>query len=97
VQVSGNQNTGIAILPGASGDLNLSVQDSGGTSIAGGSRTLAATANQQIVGFVKDLLPAVTQSRFSGTFTVTAVSGQISVVALQFNGAIAPVTITPLP
>ncbi len=92
-----SQNTGVAMVPGATGDLTLSLRDSAGVAIAGGSRTLSVTANQQVVGFVKDLLPSVTLNQFTGTLTATASAGQISTIALRFNGAIAPVTVTPLP
>lgn len=90
-------NTGIAVLASAAGTLTLSLRDGAGNTIAGGSRTIDVTANQEVVAFVKELLPSVTATSFAGTLTITASSGTISVLALQFDGTINPVTITALP
>lgn len=58
---------------------------------------MSVTANKQVVEFVKDLLPSVTLNQFSGTLTATTSAGQISAIALRFDTAISPVTVTPLP
>lgn len=99
VRVGGatNQNTGIALIATAAGNLTLSLRDAAGTAIAGGSRSIDVTAGQQISAFVKELLPGVTPASFSGTLTITASAGTLSILALQFDGTIAPVTITSLP
>lgn len=90
-------NTGVALLANAAGTLTLSLRDAGGNAIAGGSRSIDVTANQDVVAFVKELLPSVTASSFTGTLTVTTSTGTISVLALQFDGTISPVTVTALP
>src|SRR5262249_30574875 len=64
---SANQNTGIALLAGSAGTLTISLRDGNGTAIAGGSRTMDVTAGQQVVSFVRELLPGVTQTQFTGT------------------------------
>ncbi|MBI4474670.1 MAG: hypothetical protein HY646_18510, partial [Acidobacteria bacterium] len=97
VGATASQNTGVAILANSAGNITLALSDSTGTSISGGSRSIDVAAGQQIVGFVRDLLPTVTATQFSGTLTVTASSGTVSALALQFNGALAPVTVTALP
>ena len=95
------RNTGIALVAQSAGNLVLALTDSGGTAIAGGSRTIPVTAGQHILGFVRDLLPTVTSTSFTGTLTITANAtagtGSLSVTALQFNGVLAPVTITTWP
>jgi hypothetical protein len=91
------QNTGVAILANAAGSLTLSLRDAGGNAIPGGSRTIEATAGQHIAAFVTELLPSVTIPQFSGTLTITANAGSISVLALQFNGTLFPVNVTPVP
>jgi hypothetical protein len=69
--------------------------------IANGSRQIDVTAAQHIFGFVRDFLPNVSQSLITGTLTVemrpTTGTGQLSALAIQFNGALSPVTITALP
>ena len=95
--VSGTRDTGIALLASAAGNVNLELRNASGVMIGGGSGSLPVTADQQIVGFVRDLLPTVTSTGFDGTLTITASSGTISVLGLQFNGTLAPVTVTPLP
>jgi hypothetical protein len=95
------QNTGIAILAGAAGNILLTLRDANGVAIPNGSRSIAVAANQQVVGYVRDLLPTVTQPQFTGTLTAemqaTGATGQLSAIALQFNGALSSVTLTPLP
>jgi CHRD domain-containing protein len=91
-------NTGIALLANTTGTLTLSLTSSSGAAIAGGSRTIDVTAGQQIIGFVRDLLPGVTATQFSGTLTVSGLTGStLSGLAMQFDGTLAPVTITALP
>jgi len=92
-----NQNTGVALVAGAAGTLTLSLRDANGNAIAGGSRTIDVTAGQQVASFVRELLPQVTQTAFTGTLTITTSAGTISVLGLQFDGAITPVTVTALP
>jgi hypothetical protein len=94
---SAASNTGIALLANTAGTLTLVLTDSSGGAIAGGSRSINVTAGQQIVGFVKDLLPGVTATSFTGTLTISIGSGTISGLAMQFDGNLAPVTITALP
>jgi hypothetical protein len=97
VGTTANQNTGVAILAGSAGTLTLSLRDSNGNAIAGGSRTVDVTAGQQVAAFVRELLPGVTQTQFTGTLTITTSAGTISVLALQFDGSMTPVTVTALP
>jgi len=92
-----NQNTGVAIVAGSAGTLTLSLRDANGAAIAGGSRTVDVTAGQQVASFVRELLPGVTQTSFTGTLTITTSAGTISVLGLQFDGSMTPVTVTALP
>jgi hypothetical protein len=92
-----SQNTGVSLIANSAGTLTLSLRDSGGNAIAGGSRTIDVTAGQNLSQFVTQLLPSVTATTYSGTLTITTSSGTISVLALQFNGTLAPVTVTALP
>ena len=59
------------------------------------------TAGQHVLGYVRDLLPTVTSPAFTGTLTITANAttgtGEMSVMAVQFNGTLVPVTVTTLP
>jgi hypothetical protein len=91
------QNTGVAILASSAGTLNLSLRDSAGTAISGGSRTIDVTAGQHLAAFIRELLPAVTQTSFTGTLTITTSAGTISVLGMQFDGTMSPVTVTALP
>jgi hypothetical protein len=88
-------NTGIALIANATGTLTLSLQNAVGLPVTGGFRTIDVTAGQQISAFVTELLPAVPAP--SGTLTITTNTGTVSVVALQFDGSIRPITITALP
>ena len=97
VGATANQNTGIALVAGSAGTLTLSLRDANGTAIAGGSRTIDVTAGQQLASFVRELLPGVTQTQFTGTLTITTSAGTISVLGLQFDGSMTPVTVTALP
>jgi len=54
-------------------------------------------AGQQITAFVNELLPSVTATRYTGTLTLSTSAGTISVLALQFDGTINPLTVTALP
>jgi len=94
---SGKTNTGIAIIASVAGTLTLSLQSSVGLAIPGGSRTINVAAGQQITAFVTELLPDVTAAEYTGTVTITASAGTISVLGLQFDGTIAPVNVTALP
>ncbi len=91
------QNTGIALIANSAGTLNLSLRDSNANVIAGGSRTIDVTAGQQVTAFVKELLPSVTATSYTGTLTISTSAGTISVIALQFDGTITPVTVTAIP
>jgi hypothetical protein len=97
VSVAPGRDTGIALLASAAGNVTLELRNASGAVIAGGSGSLAVSTNQQIVGFVRDLLPTVTLAEFDGTLTITAGSGTVSALALQFDGTLAPVTVTALP
>ncbi len=97
VSVTSAANTGVALIASSAGTLTLSLVDANGAAIGGGSRSLDVTAGQQITAFVKDLLPTVTATQYSGTLTITASAGTISVLALQFDSGITPVTVTAKP
>jgi len=90
-------NTGVAIVADSTGTLTLTLRDSAGAAIAGGSRTVNVVAGQKLASFVTELLPTVTASQYTGTLTIAAGTGTISVLALQFDGSISPVTVTALP
>ena len=76
----------------------MSLRDLNGNVISGGSPLpLPVTAGQQIAAFVKELLPFVTATQYTGTLTITISTGTISILALQFDGTLAPVTVTALP
>jgi len=90
-------NTGIALLANTAGTLQLSLLSPTGGAIAGGVRSIDVTPGQQIAGFVKDFLPAVTATSFTGNLTITIASGTFSALAEQFDGNLAPLTITSLP
>jgi hypothetical protein len=97
VGATASQNTGIALIASSAGTLNLSLRDSSGNVITGGSRTIDVTAGQQLSQYVKQLLPSVTASSFTGTLTISTSAGTISALALQFDGTISPVTVTAQP
>jgi hypothetical protein len=97
VGATATTNTGIALIANSAGTLTLSLVNSAGAAIPGGSRTIDVTAGQQITSFVSELLPTVTVPQYTGTLTITTSAGTISVLALQFNGGITPVTVTALP
>jgi hypothetical protein len=42
-------------------------------------------------------MTVVTATSYSGTLTITTSAGTISVLAVQFDGSITPVTVTALP
>src|SRR5262249_48256977 len=67
VGVSPLRNTGIAVVAQTAGNLVLSLTDSTGSAIAGGSQSIPVTAGQHVVAFVRELLPQVTQTQFTGT------------------------------
>jgi hypothetical protein len=93
------RNTGISVIANSAGTLNLSLLDSSGNVITGGSRTIDVTEGQQISSYVTQLLPTnLTGSRYMGTLTITASAGTISALALQFDGTThpAPLTMTPV-
>jgi hypothetical protein len=89
-------STGIAILANSAGTLTLSLSNSAGAAIPGGSRTIDVAAGQQISAFVNELLPSAALP-YTGTLTISINNGTISVVALQFNGTIGALTVNPLP
>ena len=97
VSVTAASNTGVALIASSAGTLTLSLVDANGAAIGGGSRSVDVTAGQQITAFVKDLLPTVTATQYSGTLTITASAGTVSVLALQFDSGITPVTVTAKP
>ena len=68
-----------------------------GLAIPGGSSTINVTAGQQVTAFVTELLPNVTAAEYTGSVTITASAGTISVLALQFDGTINPVNVAALP
>jgi len=92
-------NTGIALLANSAGTLTLSLTNASGAAIPGGSRTIDVTAGQQLTAFVSELLPSVTAAQYTGSITITmgTATGTISVLGLQFDGGITPVTVTALP
>jgi hypothetical protein len=90
-----NSNTGIALIANSTATVTLILRDVFTT--PGGFRTIDVTPGQQIAGFVKDLLPTVTSSDFRGLLTITTNAGTVSVLALQFDGAITPVIATTFP
>src|SRR3989442_10165098 len=63
------RNTGISVIANSAGTLNLSLRDSNGNIIAGGSRTIDVTAGQQISSYVTQLtkLPG----HYNRTLTIT--------------------------
>ena len=81
----------------AAGTLTLTLTTGPGLPVAGGSRTIDVAAGQQITAFVTELLPTVTAAQYAGTLTITTSAGTISVLGLQFDGTINPVTVTALP
>ena len=97
VGATASQNTGISMLVNTPGLLTVSLNAQDGTAISGGSRLINVTAGQQITGFVKELLPTVTAAQFSGTLNITSPTATISVVALQLDASLTPVTITIVP
>jgi hypothetical protein len=96
-----SENTGIALLALSAGNVIFTLRNEQGAALAGGSRSIPVTAGQYLVGFVRDLLPTVTAPSFTGTFTAeiqaTSGTGEVNAIALQFNGTLAPVTLTALP
>jgi len=96
------RNTGVSIIANSAGTLNLSLRNASGTVIAGGSSTVTVSAGQQISSYLTQLLPVnQTGGSYTGTLTITASAGTISVLALQFDGttgspplALSPVTVT---
>jgi hypothetical protein len=89
-------NTGIALIANAAGTLNLTLNNASGSPINNGGRSIDVTAGQQITAFVSELLPTAA-TPYTGTLTITTSSGTISVLALQFDGTITPLTVTALP
>ncbi len=105
VTSSGTANTGIAVLNLTAGQLLLTLRNSIGLPVPGGSRLIDVAAGQHIVGFVRDLFPDSPQGQ-SYVATVTVESrastgtGQLSAIALQFDSTTAlltPVVVTPIP
>ena len=92
---SATQDTAVALIASSAGTLNLSLSNSFGLPIA--SRTIDVTAGQHIATFVSQLMPSVHGGVISGRLTITASAGVISVIALQFDTSLSPITVTPLP
>jgi hypothetical protein len=91
-------NTGIALIANSGGTVTFSLVNASGAPIPGGSRSIDMLAGQQLTTFVGELFAAsVPLSQYTGTLTIAISSGSISVLALQFDGTIAPVTVTALP
>jgi len=97
VGATANQTTGVALIANSAGTLNLTLRDSSGSVIPGGSSTINVTAGQQISSFVPQLVRSVTATGYTGTLTITASAGTISILACQFDGTISPLTVTALP
>jgi hypothetical protein len=97
VGATATQTTGIALIASSAGTLNLTLRDSSGNVIPGGSSTMNVTAGQHISSFVPQLVQSVATTRYTGILTISASTGTISVLACQFDGAISPVTVTALP
>jgi hypothetical protein len=97
VGATATTNTGVALIANVAGTLTLSLQNSSGAAIPGGSRTIDVAAGQQITAFVSELMSSVTLSQYTGTLTITTSAGTVSVLALQFDTTITPVTLTALP
>jgi hypothetical protein len=97
VGVTPPTDTGVAIVAGSSGTLTFVVRNQIGIPLPGTSRIIDVTAGQHISAFVRQLVPAIATWQVTGTLTITASSGTISALALQFDGTVTPVTVTPLP
>lgn len=105
VSADGLVNTGIALLNQNAGQLLISMRISNGFLSRTESRLVDVTAGQQLIGFVRDLMPTAPQgAAYSATLTIesraTTGTGQVSAIALQFDGAastLAPVVVTPAP
>jgi len=97
----GSLTTGIAVLNVTAGTVIMTLRDSLGAAIPGGSVSFDVTAGQQLLGFVRDFMPGVTQTQYSGTVTIenrpATGNGVLSALAIQFNGTLASVIVTPLP
>jgi len=87
-------NTGIALIANSTGTLTLSLRDSSGAAIAGGSRSIDVTAGQYLSLFVSEWLPSVATPQYTGLLTFTISTGTVSALGLQFNGSIVPATVT---
>jgi hypothetical protein len=99
----GAQNTGIAILDLSSSPpvVVLTLQDSTGAPVPGGSATVSFSSGKRIVGLLNQLLPGINVGEsFKGTLTVQSSygpfpGGVMSMVALQFDsGNVVSVPIT---
>ena len=101
VSFDAGKNTGIALYTLTAGQLILTLREAGSLfPVPGGSRTIDVAAGQQISAFVTQFLPDVKATSFTGRLTIESRSltgaGQLSVLGLQFNGVVAPVTISVL-
>ena len=92
---SATQDTAVALIASSAGTLNVSLSNSFGLPVA--SKTIDVTAGQHMAAFVSQLLPSVPGGVISGRLTITASAGVISVIALQFDTSLSPITVTPLP
>jgi hypothetical protein len=97
VGTTANANTGVALIANAAGTLTLTLTSTQGIPIVLGSRTIDVTAGQQISAFVSELMSSVTATQYTGRLTISIGSGTISVLALQFDSSITPVSVSALP
>ena len=97
----GVQNTGVAILGIDPNEpaVYLTLRDSTGAVVSGGTRAVNLALGQQLVGYVADLLQLTNLAQFTGTLTVEThkgpyYAGAVSLLALQFDqGTLTPVAI----
>jgi hypothetical protein len=104
VGAGGVRNTGVALLSleSARSTLLLTLRDSSGAVIPGGTGSVTLEANGKISSYVTQLLPLVTSPSFTGTLTIEMTrgpfaTGMMAVTALQFDaGTVTPVTVTTI-
>ncbi|PYS51407.1 MAG: hypothetical protein DMG13_18685 [Acidobacteria bacterium] len=92
-----NQNTGISIVANSAGTLTLSLNHPNGVAVVGASKTIEVTAGQQITAFVTELFPVVDPPQFAGSMNISISPGTISVLGLQFDTGVTPVTVSSQP
>lgn len=94
VSVSATGNTGIALIAESATSLTLTLRSSGGISFPLATIVVDVAAGQQIAQFASELLPKSLGTVFSGSLTISASTGNVSVVALQFDGSVTPVPVS---